>query len=69
MLILCPVHGGYKSDCCPMCGVVGIESQYINLSVEVQELLTRLSDEMYIPDDGTDLQELAAIAYNLGKED
>lgn len=69
MLMLCPLHGEYKGDCCPMCGVVGVESQYINLSVEVQELLTRLSDEMYCPDDGTDLQELAARAYNLGKED
>jgi hypothetical protein len=69
MLLLCPLHGGYAGRRCPKCGTVGVESQYINLSVEVQELLRKLSDEMYCPDDGTDLQELAARAYNLGKED
>ena len=71
MLVLCPVHGGYGGygGRCPTCGVVGVESQYINLSDEVQEILAKLADTMYCPDDGTDLQELAARAYNLGKED
>ena len=71
MLMLCPAHGSYRSyrgDWCPMCGHVGVISQFTGLSLEVQDVLTKLTDEMYVPDDGTDLQELAARAYNLGKE-
>jgi hypothetical protein len=56
-------------DWCPICGTVGVVSQYTNLSLEAQTLLSALVDDMYVPDDGTDLQELAARAYNFGKED
>ncbi len=68
MLMLCLAHGSYMGDWCPICGHVGVISQFTGLSLEVQDVLTKLTDEMYVPDDGTDLQELAARAYNLGKE-
>jgi hypothetical protein len=68
-MMLCYAHGAYAGGRCPTCGRVGYNSFYAELSKEVQKIIDAMVDEMYIPDDGTDLQELAAKAYLFGKED
>ena len=40
---------------------------FSHLSLDIQQRLTDLCDEMYEPDDGTLLQELAARAFILGR--
>lgn len=68
-MMLCYTHGTYMGDWCPICGRKGHNSYFAELSESTQKLITAMVDEMYVPDDGTDLQELAAKAYLWGKED
>jgi hypothetical protein len=68
-MMLCYTHGKYIGDNCPICGRIGQNSLFAELSEETQKVLNDMVEDFYQPDDETDLQELAAKAYLFGKED